>query len=157
MYITYIYYTYSICYMAYRTLDPTHYRISIPILVLHHTKLRTLFTISTHHCHLACWLFTVTNQNYTRYSSYTFGSTFQHATIPCLPFYDSFDSSPHCGHVKKRKGIRSYVASHKSWLLNRNFHIPEQLRTNFDYNKLRYLIPKNSDVVHHSIHNLLSW
>ena len=46
-------YTY-ICYMAYRTLDPRYTLPYIPIRVLHHTKLLTLFTISSHHCHLAC-------------------------------------------------------------------------------------------------------
>ena len=44
VYILYIYY--SICYMAYRTLDPRYTLPYIPIRVLHHTKLQTLFTIS---------------------------------------------------------------------------------------------------------------
>ena len=47
---TYIY----ICYMAYRTLDPRYTLLYIPIRVLYHTKLQTLFTISSHHCNLAC-------------------------------------------------------------------------------------------------------
>ena len=38
-------YTYT-RYMAYRTLDPRYTLPYIPIRVLHHTKLQTLFTIS---------------------------------------------------------------------------------------------------------------
>ena len=58
-----------VLYMAYRTIEPRYTLPYIPIRVLHHTKLQTLFTISSHHCNLACWLLTVTNQNYTRFSS----------------------------------------------------------------------------------------
>ena len=61
--------------MAYRTLDLRYTLLYILIRVLHHTKLQTLFITSSYHCHLACELLTVTNQNYTLYSSYTFGST----------------------------------------------------------------------------------
>ena len=59
-----------ICNMEYRTLDPRYTLPYILIRVLYYTKLHTLFTISSHHCHLVCELLTVTNQNYTRYSSY---------------------------------------------------------------------------------------
>ena len=55
--------------MAYRTLDPRYTLLYIPIRVLYHTKLQTLFTISSHHCNLACELLTVTNQNYNLDSS----------------------------------------------------------------------------------------
>ena len=48
-------YTYTYTrYMAYRTLDPRYTLPYIPICVLYHTKLQTLFTISSHHCNLAC-------------------------------------------------------------------------------------------------------
>ena len=40
--------------MAYRTLDPRYTLLYIPIRVLYHTKLQTLFTISSNHCNLAC-------------------------------------------------------------------------------------------------------
>ena len=36
-----------ICYMAYRTLDPRYTLLYIPIRVLYHTDLQTLFTISS--------------------------------------------------------------------------------------------------------------
>ena len=39
--------------MAYRTLDPRYTLLYIPIRVLYHTKLRTLFSISSYHSHLS--------------------------------------------------------------------------------------------------------
>ena len=48
---TYTYILY-IPYMAYRT--PGYTLPYIPIRILYHTKLQTLFTISCHHCNLAC-------------------------------------------------------------------------------------------------------
>ena len=50
--------------------------------------------------------------------------------------------SEHCGHVKKRIGIRFFVTSLNSEVSNKILHIPEQLSTNFKDNKLRQLIPK---------------
>ena len=43
-------YTY-ICYMAFSTLDLRYTLQYILIRVLYHTKLQTLFTTSSHHCH----------------------------------------------------------------------------------------------------------
>ena len=45
--------------MAYRTLDRRYTLPYIPIRILHHMKVQTLFTISSHHCHLAFYLLTV--------------------------------------------------------------------------------------------------
>ena len=41
-------YTY-ISYIAYRTLDPRYTLQYIPIRVVDHTKLQTLFTVTNHH------------------------------------------------------------------------------------------------------------
>ena len=40
--------------MAYRTLDPGYTLPYIPIRILYHTKLETLFTTNSYHCNLAC-------------------------------------------------------------------------------------------------------
>ena len=39
--------------MAYRTLDLGYTLPYIPIRILYHTKLQTLFTTSSYHCNLA--------------------------------------------------------------------------------------------------------
>ena len=46
-------YVLNICCMSYRTLDRRNTLPYIPIRVLHQTKLQTLFTVSSYHCHLA--------------------------------------------------------------------------------------------------------
>ena len=53
-YYMYMYITYIYIYMLYSIQDPRYTLPYIPIRVLHYTKLQTLFTISSHHCHLAC-------------------------------------------------------------------------------------------------------